>query len=425
MSTVNEKQLSTLEELNASKRVVVVLIKWKYPFFTELQNFQKPRDAGLVGIFAEQTKAQMFEGFDKHFDLIFWYKADYTLFEGVYCDSNTIFVPEVTDLVQKISINKLKLLDTEEFMIDFLCQLRKDFGIAGPLKEDLEPLRNKAMLKTCIHKAGIPTAKFSIVHFESVRNQADIQSAIQETIQQIGQFPMFRKPISGCGSGGGGQLASEQELERWMKEEVDNGQKGTYLIEECMVGREFWAMVCLLPSKKWRPLMLLHCGDTPVGESLRKGLPMKFIGRRFEHFEDEFPRMEKFVDEVIRVLKPPHPHQFCVQGFQLKPKTSDYFFTECGYRLNGARGSGVSHGACGVSLETALLQCHMDLGYQAEVDPSWGNLKEAQVWWPYNKGFIRSHNTVPADAPINSSVELRWKMEVGDKMCDPNRSPTS
>uniref|UniRef100_A0A915EPF0 Uncharacterized protein n=1 Tax=Ditylenchus dipsaci TaxID=166011 RepID=A0A915EPF0_9BILA len=78
MSTVNEKQLSTLEELNASKRVVVVLIKWKYPFFTELQNFQKPKDAGLVGIFAEQTKAQMFEGFDKHFDLIFWYKADYT-----------------------------------------------------------------------------------------------------------------------------------------------------------------------------------------------------------------------------------------------------------------------------------------------------------------------------------------------------------
>uniref|UniRef100_A0A915ELL1 Uncharacterized protein n=1 Tax=Ditylenchus dipsaci TaxID=166011 RepID=A0A915ELL1_9BILA len=139
MSTINEKQLNTLEELNASKRVVVILIKWKYPFFTELQNFQKPRDTGLVGIFAEQTKAQMFEGFEKHFDLIFWYKADYTLFEGVYCDLNTIFVPEVTDLVQKISkkisINKLKLLDTEELMIDFLCQLRKDFRIAGNLKK--------------------------------------------------------------------------------------------------------------------------------------------------------------------------------------------------------------------------------------------------------------------------------------------------
>uniref|UniRef100_A0A915ENC2 Uncharacterized protein n=1 Tax=Ditylenchus dipsaci TaxID=166011 RepID=A0A915ENC2_9BILA len=61
----------------------------------------------------------------------------------------------------------------------------------------------------------------------------------------------------------------------------------------------------------------------------------------------------------------------------------------------------------------------MDLEYQADVDPSWGCLKEAQVWWPYKKGFLRSHNTVPADAPINSSVELRWKMEVGEKMCDP------
>uniref|UniRef100_A0A915EPQ1 Uncharacterized protein n=1 Tax=Ditylenchus dipsaci TaxID=166011 RepID=A0A915EPQ1_9BILA len=71
-----------------------------------------------------------------------------------------------------------------------------------------------------------PNSQISIVNFESVKNQADIQSTIQETIQQVGRFPMFRKPISGCGSGGGGQLASEQELKHWMKDEVENGQEG-------------------------------------------------------------------------------------------------------------------------------------------------------------------------------------------------------
>lgn len=56
--------------------------------------------------------------------------------------------------------------------------------------------------------------------------------------------------------------------------------------------------------------------STPIA-LLTLGQPIPFIARRFEEWEDEFPNLHNFVDSVIKAIKPPHPHLFCVQGFQV------------------------------------------------------------------------------------------------------------
>uniref|UniRef100_A0A915CVM1 Uncharacterized protein n=1 Tax=Ditylenchus dipsaci TaxID=166011 RepID=A0A915CVM1_9BILA len=67
----------------------------------------------------------------------------------------------------------------------------------------------------------------------------------------------------------------------------------------------------------------------------------------------------------VQALQPPHPNNFVVQGFQLKPETSQYVFTECAYRQGGPS-SGMSYVVAGVSAETAILMSHFDDNYQAE-----------------------------------------------------------
>jgi hypothetical protein len=47
------------------------------------------------------------------------------------------------------------------------------------------------------------------------------------------------------------------------------------------------------------------------------GLPIRFIAQRIEQCSEEFPKLAEFVDLVIGKLKPPVPHIFCVQGFQV------------------------------------------------------------------------------------------------------------
>jgi hypothetical protein len=47
------------------------------------------------------------------------------------------------------------------------------------------------------------------------------------------------------------------------------------------------------------------------------GLPIPFIAERLEDCEEEFPDLLEFTGNVIDKLNPPHPHVFCVQGFQV------------------------------------------------------------------------------------------------------------
>ncbi|KAI1712921.1 hypothetical protein Ddc_12269 [Ditylenchus destructor] len=463
-------QQHSLKLINATKRVAVIVIKWKYPFFTKLEHFHKPKDAALIGIFAEQMRLKIHLEVEQHFDMIFWYKTDYTDFEHVYVDSNGIELPEARKLLERIasiiSPQKLRLLDTEEYMIDFVCKLRKELDIPGPFEEDLTRLRDKAELKDIIHENGIPTAKYDTVNFGEL-DWDDVDSKVEDVFKQIGVFPMFRKPTTGCGSGGGGRIDSKAELAAWLRQELSDGQtstylveerlagrqftavvsllpngqwkpiyilhtdgipvaealnkglfpKSTYLVEERLAGRQFTAVVSLLPNGQWKPIYILHTDGIPVAEALNKGIPIPFIGRRFEDFEDEFPEMKKFMGSAIETLKPPHPHVFCVQGFQLKSGTPSYMFMECGYRQNGARGTGLSYGASGVSLETALIQCHLDENYEADPDPNRPKTYEAHIWWPFKKGVLRSHNALPARSPVTSKVELNWNVPSKTRLC--------
>lgn len=77
--SLSASDLEELRRLGDSKRVVVVVLKWRYPFFTQLENFRKVDDAGIVGIFAEQIRPKLFEGYERHFDSTLWFKVSSTL----------------------------------------------------------------------------------------------------------------------------------------------------------------------------------------------------------------------------------------------------------------------------------------------------------------------------------------------------------
>jgi hypothetical protein len=62
-----------LSRLNKEKSKVIVLVKWRYPFFTRLENLQKPDDCALIGIFAEEIRSKLFDGYEQHFDEIIWF----------------------------------------------------------------------------------------------------------------------------------------------------------------------------------------------------------------------------------------------------------------------------------------------------------------------------------------------------------------
>lgn len=64
-----------LQKIGLTKRKVVVFIKFKCPILTNLEDFQKPGDAALIGFFAEQTRAKMPKHVFHHFDAIFWFEV--------------------------------------------------------------------------------------------------------------------------------------------------------------------------------------------------------------------------------------------------------------------------------------------------------------------------------------------------------------
>lgn len=54
--------------------------------------------------------------------------------------------------------------------------------------------------------------------------------------------------------------------------------------------------------------------------ALKNSEPYPILGGRFEESLDTFPNINKFVDDVIKVYKPSHPHLFTVQGFQVRTR---------------------------------------------------------------------------------------------------------
>ncbi|KAI6221699.1 ATP-grasp domain-containing protein [Aphelenchoides besseyi] len=410
----SEKEVAILTALQQSKSRIVLLFKWRYPFFTQLENFQKPEDCGLVGIFSTALKGRLFDGYEKHFDLILWFEADFSAVKNAYCGEETIEIKEldeiVGEVVKLIEPQKLRLLECEEATMDAACKTRQQFGIPGAKPGDLDYLRDKSQLKVACRRHGIPTARFAIVNF---KKKEKLDETIKRIEMEVGRYPMFRKPIGGFGSGGGHLIRDFVELHEFLI--AENRKPTTYLVEECVQTREFWASVVLLQNGEWRPLNVLHCGNRTSRQNLDEGQPIPFIALKFAEAEQhEFPSISNFVDLVIKTLKPPVPHVFCVQGFQSTPGKDDYLFTECGYRLNGARGCGISYRAAGISQETAYLLAYMDSTYNPVPDPIHRTIT-ASAWYPSRKGTLQSHNQL-ATADFQSQIRFFWYLPVGSKL---------
>ncbi|KAI6226318.1 ATP-grasp domain-containing protein [Aphelenchoides fujianensis] len=411
---LSEEQTAVLRSLQASKRRVVLLFKWRYPFFTRLENFEKPADCGLVGVFSTAIRPKLFDGFEQHYDSIVWFEADFSGVEDAYSGEGAVKVDElaaiVGEIVRVVDAQKIRLLDCEEATMDAACEVRQAYGIPGPKPGELDRLRDKGQLKAACREGGIPIARFSIVDFALAE---DVELLARRVEAEVGGFPAFRKPLNGFGSGGGGEITDAADLRRFLREQ--SGRPAKFLVEECIRRREFWASLVLLENGEWRPLKVLHCGAHTSRENLDAGQPIPFIAMRFEEAErGEFPRITEFVDLVVRQLRPPHPHVFCVQGFQLRPGKSEYLFTECGYRLNGARGTGLSYKASGVSQETAFLLAYMIPDYAATPDPK-RKTTAAAAWWPSRPGVLKSHSE-PSTAHLRSRVRFSWHTPVGSRL---------
>lgn len=93
----------------------------------------------------------------------------------------------------------------------------------------------------------------------------------------------------------------------------------------------------------------------------------------------------------------------------MEPKTDKYLFTECGYRLNGARGCGLSYKVSGISQETAFISAYSNPQWRPKPDLT---LPVYSVWYPFEKGLLRSHAELPEDAPVKSRVQFYWHVPV-------------
>lgn len=96
--------------------------------------------------------------------------------------------------------------------------------------------------------------------------------------------------------------------------------------------------------------------------------------------------------------------------FQLEPGTNKYLFTECGYRLNGARGCSLSYKTSGISQETAFLSTYMNSNYapKADVIP----ITTYSVWYISEPGILQSHNELPENSAVKSKVKFDWLVPI-------------
>lgn len=76
-------------------------------------------------------------------------------------------------------------------------------------------MRNKALLKQACKSRGIPTSNFMVFDFQQSK---PIDELVKELEHEIGNYPMFKKPIKGFGSGGGGSINNSDELKQWIEE---------------------------------------------------------------------------------------------------------------------------------------------------------------------------------------------------------------
>jgi hypothetical protein len=61
------------------------------------------------------------------------------------------------------------------------------------------------------------------------------------------------------------------------------------------------------------------------------------IPKRLDDCAEEFPNLLEFTSNVIDKLKPPFPHVFCVQGFQVNNRKLTHLKVSCHFVLEDPR----------------------------------------------------------------------------------------
>lgn len=95
------------------------------------------------------------------------------------------------------------LESNNEFWLEQDARLREDFHITTGLQpKDMAPIKYKSRMKAGYQKAGVPTARYHLVH-----NLA----GAQEFIKQVG-YPVIVKPDNGVGASDTWKITNEQDL---------------------------------------------------------------------------------------------------------------------------------------------------------------------------------------------------------------------
>jgi len=448
----NRFVLSKLPSQINGKRVLLCVLKCRYPFLTRLENFQKPSDVLVVGIFAEWIRSQLFPGSSAYIDSALYFPSTLNS-SNVSFESPVAVDPSsngddrhrgmaaeieklVADVLAAVSEGgpEVRLLEGEESVRSIVAEMREKFnipgefafmffldmnekdktgthnGLSGLILAELHRLGDNLAVKTILKSHSLPTTAFHRLHFTSdiASSSAHVRKSAEEVASTVEltlpTYPIHAKPVRpamlGAERDWGKRIDNRAELVSYISER-ESRKGGDYLLEEHLTGRKFWVHVCLLPNGDWRPLLIVHCGEQPVNaaETLRDGDPIAFYAGHFDQLErrGQFPRLREFIGRVIAAIQPQHPHLFTVRGVQLEPRTDRYRLTKCGYLLNAAVGASLSYTASGVSTETALLSAHLDVGYTAAPHHLWAMRAECRIFeclicWPHMNGRLVSRN---------------------------------
>uniref|UniRef100_A0A914UW17 ATP-grasp domain-containing protein n=2 Tax=Plectus sambesii TaxID=2011161 RepID=A0A914UW17_9BILA len=231
MSLLSTDTLHELERLNNDcKGIVGILIKWRYPFFTDIRSLVVPPNSALVGVFGTPLRRHMDTATVEKFAHVIYYNTDYekALEGGAHTDE--ISLPEIAQAIKEIvaivDCKKLRLIVWEEMLVYFVANLRESFGIPGPTNAELEKIRDKRSMKECALERGIPTAPFLVL--SDLANTEEAKTRIESVLS----YPLFVKPIYGVASAGNARLNNQEELMAWLLATKNKGHKETLCISQ-------------------------------------------------------------------------------------------------------------------------------------------------------------------------------------------------
>ncbi|TKR57564.1 hypothetical protein L596_030809 [Steinernema carpocapsae] len=412
--TLEERE--KLKILATTKKRIVVIIRRRAKFFTSLRDFKKPENAGLVVFAPEQNRPLISEELAQHFDLIVFYNqdnnrfADVHTYDDVRIPDKDAFGDEVMEIIGDPS--KVELLLTEETSIREICRLGERLGVKCPRPHEVMHLIKKELLLPQIEKSNISSAKSIQVDLSKPTTASCLE---QRIFKCIGDYPVFIRPTDMAECSGTTIVRNLNGLKTWLKK--NQGKNQVCLVEEYLKGREFVATVLLLEDGSFVPLVVryLEFGWSNVLH-IKTGHPLLIRMDSFENVQDELPRMKEYVTKVVKVLNPPRPHIFGVQGFQCTPKTDDYAFIEVSYRPAGGFNNFVCQKICGVCQESALLMTHLNPLYHPYIKPSKIPNSEIYMSFPCRQGLLEAYTPLPGTENVSSNIMAKWLKSEGSQL---------